>query len=577
MKRILATITTAILLVGLFSTAAMAAPLTKGNLTVIDKDNFEAQTIEYFKSHNSTIYKDCPQYVTNRTLQSDGTMNYKVDWNIVSHPDMGDDVTHEIVGRGAYITVDNIIRETIKIGGAYSVKDYSAKTGMTKEYITRESGTMLFSKGPVTVTFYGGDVNYLYPLQRNYGNTRSIDKIFGYEIARGSLLYSTSSIERGSKASEEILLEFSDVEDGPHTTTTKVLSEPGMYSIYLQLVDVSAGLSAGPGITLCILDGTEDMNDNIQETVTAIPSTAKVSVNGKAFNVPAYNVNNSNFLKARDIAYILNGTSKQFDVVYSERKFENKVISSNVYLKEFTPYESVGGEMTPLKAGNKTASLTAQTFTSTYTGGMNPLVYSIDGANYLMLRDVGRIIDFSVTYDNATGTVLIDTNKGYDGTAKVISKDAVQADYKVYSVTSSGNHETYTVNGERYWRLRDFAGFNGFPYFGYVHDTDNNTLTIDKKYRILEAPLGIKLDNSPEWATPVSPLVIKGDSQFTLSGYEIRKELYFTIPDIQKIYNFYIEWIADDRYQDGGFYFIDYYPEDGIDRPLFWGTFPGAQ
>lgn len=194
-----------------------------------------------------------------------------------------------------------------------------------------------------------------------------------------------------------------------------------------------------------------------------------------------------------------------------------------------------------------------------------------------MLRDVGRIIDFSVTYDNATGTVLIDTNKGYDGTAKVISKDAVQADYKVYSVTSSGNHETYTVNGERYWRLRDFAGFNGFPYFGYVHDTDNNTLTIDKKYRILEAPLGIKLDNSPEWATPVSPLVIKGDSQFTLSGYEIRKELYFTIPDIQKIYNFYIEWIADDRYQDGGFYFIDYYPEDGIDRPLFWGTFPGAQ
>lgn len=371
------------------------------------------------------------------------------------------------------------------------------------------------------------------------------------------------------------MLEFTEIEGEP-ATTTKVLSEPGLYLIDLQYIKGLSG-SPGPAIMLCILDGTENMNDDVQTTVTAIPSTAKVSVNGKAFNVPAYNINNSNFLKARDIAYILNGTSKQFDVLYSERKYENKVISSNVYLKEFTPYESVGGEMTPLKAGNKTASLTTQTFTSTYTAGMNPLVYSIDGSNYLMLRDIGRILDFNVVYDNATGTVLIDTNKGYAGTAKVISKDAVQADYKVYSVTSSGNHETYTVNGERYWRLRDFAGFNGFPYFGYVHDADNNTLTIDKKYRILEAPLGIKLDNSPEWATPVSPLVIKGDSQFTLSGYEIRKELYFTIPDLQKIYNFYIEWIADDRYQDGGFYFVDYYPEDGIDRPLTWGTFPGAQ
>lgn len=575
MKRILATITTAILLVGLLSTAAFAAPLTRGNLSVIDKDNFEAQTIKYFQTYDDVVYKDCPEFVTNRTLQSDGTMDYKVDWNIVTYPSDGDDMPHEIFGRGAYITVDNIIRETITKGGAYSVKDYSAKTGMTKEYITRESGTMLFAKEPVTVTMYGGNVNYLYPLQKNYGDTCSIDKIFGYEIARGSLLYSTSSVERGSKASEGILLEFSDVKDEAHTTT-RILSEPGLYSISLSS-SVTAFFTGGPSITLCILDGTEDMNDNIQETVTAIPTTAKVSVNGKAFNVPAYNINNSNFLKARDIAYILNGTSKQFDVLYSERKFENKVISSNVYLKEFTPYTSAGGEMTPLKAGNKTASLTAQTFSSTYTGGLNPLVYSIDGANYLMLRDVGRILDFGVDYDSVTGTVLIDTNKSYDGTAKVIPQGAVQADYKVYSVTSSGNHETYTINGVRYWRLRDFAGSNGFAYFGYVHDADKNTLTIDKKYRILEAPLGIKLDNSPEWATPVSPLVIKGDSQFTLSGYEIRKELYFTIPDLQKIYNFYIEWIADDRYQDGGFYFVDYNPEDGIDRPLFWGTFPGAQ
>ncbi|MEA4849668.1 MAG: hypothetical protein VB106_20760 [Clostridiaceae bacterium] len=577
MKRILATIIMAILLVGLFSPAALAAPLTRGGLTVIDKDNFEAQTIEYFETYDDVIFIDCPEFIINRVLQPDGTMDYKVDWNIITNPSDGDDVAHEIAGTGAYISLDNIIRESSqKTFDTRVVKELSQKTGATRTYETTSSMTTLFSKGPVTVTFHGGETNNVEPLEKNYANFREICKYTAYMITRGTFLYMGGTIETGA-SKEDLFVDWTDLTEEP-VTTTKVLTEPGLYSIHSAYRKGMSG-NEGPGIVLYILDGTEDMTDSVQATATAISASAKVNVNGKAFNVPAYNIAGSNYLNIRDIAYILNGTSKQFDVVYSERKRNaTEVMSTHVLLKELTPYTSVGGEMTQLKGGNKTADLTAQTFSSARRmTDIFPLAYSIDGSNYLLLQDIAKIIDFGVSYDNATGTILIDTNKGYGGTEEKIPQNAVQADYKLYSVTNSGYYETYTINGERYWRLRDFAGRNGFAYFGYVHDTTNNTLTIDTKYRELKPPLGPKIIDNPEWAAPASPLVIKGDTQFTLSGYEIRQELYFTIPDIQNIYNFYIEWIADDRYPDGGFYFIDYTPENGIDRPLFWGTFPGEQ
>lgn len=39
--------------------------------------------------------------------------------------------------------------------------------------------------------------------------------------------------------------------------------------------------------------------------------------------------------------------------------------------------------------------------------------YNINGNSYFKLRDVGKAVDFGVTWDNATRTVQIDTNSGY--------------------------------------------------------------------------------------------------------------------------------------------------------------------
>ncbi len=40
--------------------------------------------------------------------------------------------------------------------------------------------------------------------------------------------------------------------------------------------------------------------------------------------------------------------------------------------------------------------------------------YAIGGANYVKLRDIGKAVDFGVTYDAATNSVFIDTNAHYE-------------------------------------------------------------------------------------------------------------------------------------------------------------------
>ena len=59
-----------------------------------------------------------------------------------------------------------------------------------------------------------------------------------------------------------------------------------------------------------------------------------------------------------------------------------------------------------------TARPTSQTF---YVHGQQVQfeAYEIHGNNFVKLRDIGRIVDFGVTYDGATNTVHIDPNAPY--------------------------------------------------------------------------------------------------------------------------------------------------------------------
>lgn len=141
--------------------------------------------------------------------------------------------------------------------------------------------------------------------------------------------------------------------------------------------------------------------------VTAHPASSSVIVNGVPINFDAYNINNSNYFKLRDLAYVLSGTEAQFDVGWNA-DYRAITLTSGV------PYTVMGGEMTTGNTGDKPAIPNASTV---FVDGVATdfTAYTIESLNYFMLRDIARTFNFSVTWDSATDTVIIDTSRGYSG------------------------------------------------------------------------------------------------------------------------------------------------------------------
>ena len=143
----------------------------------------------------------------------------------------------------------------------------------------------------------------------------------------------------------------------------------------------------------------------------ATPTASTVLVNGENVAFDAYKINDNNYFKLRDLAYILNGTAKQFNVGWDGA---NNAIS----LTSGQPYTAVGGEMTGKGSGAKTPELTNSKILKD-GAEVSFTAYNIEGNNYFKLRDIGAAFNFGVDWDGARNTIAIDTSKGYtpDGAA----------------------------------------------------------------------------------------------------------------------------------------------------------------
>jgi hypothetical protein len=137
-------------------------------------------------------------------------------------------------------------------------------------------------------------------------------------------------------------------------------------------------------------------------TATARPTTATVLVNGQNVRFQAYNINDNNYFKLRDIAYALNGTSAQFYVGWDE-------VDNAIFLVSGYAYQPIGGELQGVSAGSVTAM---PTVSGIFLNGerINPTAFNINGSNYFMLRDLAAVLGFGVDWDGATSTILITTN-----------------------------------------------------------------------------------------------------------------------------------------------------------------------
>jgi len=142
-----------------------------------------------------------------------------------------------------------------------------------------------------------------------------------------------------------------------------------------------------------------------QSTVVATPSTHNVTINGEVVDIRAYNIGGNNFVRLRDLAYVLNGTQAQLSVNWFQ--YPRPII-----LTPGQPYTPVGGER-PGRATFATTALSSITCVQIFDDIVSLQTYTVHGTRYFMLRDLARRLNFDVDWDEATSAVLINTSQPY--------------------------------------------------------------------------------------------------------------------------------------------------------------------
>jgi thiol:disulfide interchange protein len=168
-------------------------------------------------------------------------------------------------------------------------------------------------------------------------------------------------------------------------------------------------------------------------TITAKANNSTVLVNGEEVAFESYNINGNNYFKLRDLAKIVSGTEKQFEVKWDNDKKAIELISNS-------PYTEVGGELAAGDGAEKTAILSTSTL---YKNGeeIELTAYTINNNNYFKLRDIAGAFDIGVTWDGETSTVGIDTSMGYETTEEEIT-EPIESEETTESTESEENVET---------------------------------------------------------------------------------------------------------------------------------------
>ncbi len=142
------------------------------------------------------------------------------------------------------------------------------------------------------------------------------------------------------------------------------------------------------------------------KTVTAVPTSSSVLVDGSNVDFEAYNIDGFNYFKLRDIAYSLNNTHKPFNTVWNEKE-------QAITLEIGKDYEVTGGE---LSKGKNTSKKAVYSTAKLYVNGslVDCDAYNIDGSNYYKLRDVAKAVDFAVVWSENINSIGIVSYVGYE-------------------------------------------------------------------------------------------------------------------------------------------------------------------
>ncbi|MFI3312739.1 MAG: stalk domain-containing protein [Eubacteriales bacterium] len=138
---------------------------------------------------------------------------------------------------------------------------------------------------------------------------------------------------------------------------------------------------------------------------TAAPTASSILVDGEPAAFDAYNIDDNNYFKLRDVAYILNGTDAQFEVTWDNDLELINIISGEAYTE-------VSGEMA---IGDGTAKAYEASTAGILLNGeaVELTAYTIANNNYFKLRDLGEALGFNVSWDNDAETIVVASNEAY--------------------------------------------------------------------------------------------------------------------------------------------------------------------
>lgn len=142
---------------------------------------------------------------------------------------------------------------------------------------------------------------------------------------------------------------------------------------------------------------------NVKGSVKPTPS--KIIVDGEEVNFEGYNIADNNYFKLRDVAKVISGSQKQFDVSWDDEKSAINLISNQKYTE-------VGGELVAGDGQEKQAQASVSSLFKDLEE-VQACAYLIEGNNYFKLRDLGELFNFGIDWDKELNSIVIDTTKEY--------------------------------------------------------------------------------------------------------------------------------------------------------------------
>ncbi len=241
----------------------------------------------------------------------------------------------------------------------------------------------------------------------------------GYAVVENHSDYTAHVIDKnGNIVSPEVYNNATDFEDGHSVARKGELSKAGLIDTNFNTIlpfEYAYIYYQGDNIFIGEIQDENtykseffiiDLNDGITiNKIIAISTPSAILMDSEEISMEAYNIDGNNYFKLRDLASLVNGTEKQFEISWNGE-------TNAIDMTSGENYTAVGGEMGKGDGVDKEGT---ESTASVYLDGekISLTAYNIGGNNYFKLRDVADVIDFGVIYDEATKNIRIDTSSSY--------------------------------------------------------------------------------------------------------------------------------------------------------------------